>query len=529
MATLPAALTALPLAKVHPMWAALAILAPLVFLLVRRRRPVPRWALPATVAAVVVGAVLGSGVVELPTLEDLPLQEIVEDIGDAVGAWAYLIVGVLAFLETGAFVGLLAPGETFVILAGVLAGEGTLGYVELLTVVWICAFSGDMASFFLGRRLGRSFLEKHGPRFKITADRLAQVETFFDKHGGKAVVIGRFLGFVRAIAPFVLGSSGVAARRFVPYSVIGSGLWSALFVSLGYVFWQSLDQLLKWAKQGAFVFGTLVTLVVAAFVVGHWLQEPENREQARRWLHDAGETRAGRLARAAWRPFAGPARFVWARITPGDLGLEVTTLLAIATVGAFAFFGLENVLDGRLTTHGDDRLLKWLDGIRIGVAEDVARVGLVLGAPLLVGAVTLLGALFLAWRRRFFTAVTLMLAVGLGLLVTALVRDGESRLQPPGALETIDGSSFPSAVAAGAVGWVALAVALTPVLRRFPGRIGLNGLAVILAVAISCAPLVLRAAYLSDVLAGAGLAAAVMALVALVALFVSHLRQNPAG
>ncbi|WP_320670998.1 DedA family protein [Patulibacter defluvii] len=517
----------LPLAKIHPMWAALAVLAPIVLLLVRRRRPLPRWALPATVVAVVVGAVLGSGVVELPTLEDLPLQEIVEDIGDAVGAWAYLIVGVLAFLETGAFVGLLAPGETFVILAGVLAGEGTLGYVELLTVVWICAFSGDMASFFLGRKLGRSFLEQHGPRFKITADRLSQVEGFFDKHGGKAVVIGRFLGFVRAVAPFVLGSSGVAARRFVPYSVIGSGLWSALFVTLGYVFWQSLDQLLKWAKQGAFVFGTIVTVVVAAFVIAHWLQEPENRERARQWLHDAGQTRAGRMARAAWRPFDGPARFVWARITPGDLGLEVTTLLAIVAVGAFAFFGLHDVLEGRPTTRGDDQLLRWLDDVRIGVAEDIARVGLVLGEPWVVGGLTLLAALFLAWKRRLWVAVTLMLAVGLGLLVTALVRDGEHRAQPPGALEVLDGSSFPSAVAAGAVGWVAVAVALAPVLRRVPGRIGLTGLAAILAVAISCAPLVLRAAYLSDVFAGAGLAAAVMALVGLVGLFVAHLRQNP--
>src|SRR5690606_24427552 len=119
----------------------------------------------------------------------------------------------------------------------------------------------------------------------------------------------------------VIGSSGVQARRFVPYSVIGSGLWAALFVTLGYVFWQSLDQLLTWAKQGAFAFGTVIVIVVGAIAITHWLREPEHREQATEWLRRAGETRGGRVLRAVWRPISGPARFAWQRVTPGGLGL----------------------------------------------------------------------------------------------------------------------------------------------------------------------------------------------------------------
>ncbi|MBF6618976.1 MAG: DedA family protein, partial [Patulibacter sp.] len=282
----------LPLAELHPMWLSLVVLAPLAVWLARRFRVLPGWGMPVAVVAFVLGVVLGLGIVEIPAFEDLPLQRWVEDLGDAVGNWAYLIVGLLAFLETGAFVGLIAPGETFVILGGVLAGEGTIGYVQLLGVVWLMAFLGDLTSFYLGRKLGRAFLVKHGPRFKITEERLVQVEAFFDKHGGKAVVIGRFLGFIRAVAPFVIGSSGVHARRFVPYSVVGSGLWAALFVTLGYVFWQSLDQLLTWAKQGAFAFGTVVVIVVTAIAVTHWLREPEHREQAAEWLRRAGLPRA---------------------------------------------------------------------------------------------------------------------------------------------------------------------------------------------------------------------------------------------
>lgn len=518
-----------PLAQVHPLWIGLLVLAPVAFWFARRRRALPSWGLPATVVAIAAGIVFGFGIVEIPTIEDLPLQKWVEDIGSAVGAWAYLIVGVLAFAETGAFIGLIAPGETFVLLGGVLAGEGTLDYVTLLGIVWLMAFLGDLASFYLGRRLGRSFLERHGPRIKITPDRLVQVEQFFDKHGGKAVIIGRFIGFVRAIAPFLLGSGGVTARRFVPYSIVGSGLWSALFVTLGYVFWQSLDQVLAWAKQGAFAFGSVIAVVVAAFVVVHWLGEAENRERARGWLEQASTTRAGRIVLAVWRPLSGPAHFVWGRLTPGGLGLEVTTLVAVAAVGGFAYIGLDGILDDHSPTHTDRRLSGWVGDIRVGIVEDIAQVGLILGSPLVVGIASVVASLFLARRRHVWTAITLVVAAALVLFGNALAHADAGRLHPNGGLDLLTGSPPPSTVAGAAVIWVAIAVALTPSVRRIPGRIGLTGLAVILAALICCAPLVLREAYLSDVLASAGLAAAIAAVVALVALFVAHLRQYPQG
>jgi undecaprenyl-diphosphatase len=527
----PSAWASVPLAQVKPLWLGLLVLAPLLLWFFRRRGETPGWAIPATVVAVVVGAVLGSGLVTLPSLEDLPLQEYVEDVGDAIGAWAYVLVGVLAFLETGAFVGLVAPGETFVILGGVLAGEGTLGYGSLLAVVWASAFLGDTASFWLGRRLGRSFLEKHGPKVKITSDRLEHVEGFLDKHGGKAIVIGRFIGFVRAVAPFILGSSGVTWRRFVPYAVVGSGLWSALFVTLGYLFWRSLDRLLGWVKQGAFAFGTAVVVVVAIVAAIHWLGEEEHRRQVGEFFDRLGRTRGGRLAIAAWRPFSGPARFVWHRITPGGIGLEVTTLVAVAAVGAFAFVGIESLLGNgtpATTTSYDRETLRWADRLSWGPTETLGRIGVVLGSAPVVGGASLLAALFL-WirRRRVGTAIALVASVGLTLAVAALVHGGEERIAPGSALIDVSGSSFPSLVAVGAAVWVAIAVALSPSVRRIPGRIGLTGLAVILGVLICSAPIVLRTAYVSDVLAGAGLSAAVLALCGIVAIVVGHIRHTP--
>ena len=186
------------------------------------------------VALVIVAgaAVYGSGAVHLPNLE-----KAIEDIGNALGPWTYVLVGVCAFLETGAFVGLVVPGETALLVGGVIAGQGRISILAVIAIAWAAAVAGDAASFFLGRRLGRQFLVRHGSKVKITEERLQQVEAFFDRHGGPTILIGRFVSIVRAIAPFIAGSSKMSYARFLPYDVIGAGLWATALLLLGYVFW----------------------------------------------------------------------------------------------------------------------------------------------------------------------------------------------------------------------------------------------------------------------------------------------------
>lgn len=87
-------------------------------------------------------------------LPDVDAQKLLEDVSGSLGSWTYLIVGFLAFLETGAFVGLVAPGETVVVLAGAVAGQGATSVVLTIGIVWLCAFLGDTCSFFLGEKLG---------------------------------------------------------------------------------------------------------------------------------------------------------------------------------------------------------------------------------------------------------------------------------------------------------------------------------------------------------------------------------------
>src|SRR5215212_11909718 len=197
------------------------------------------------VLAFIALAVYSSGV--LSALPDP--KQIIEDVADVLGQWTYAVVGLAAFLETGAFVGLVAPGETIVMAGGVIAGQGEIDLLPLIGLVWACAVLGDTTSFFIGRRLGRGFILRRGPRLKITPQRLEQVEGYFERHGGKTILIGRFIGLVRALAPFVAGSSGFPYRRFLPFSVVGTGLWATLFCVLGYVFWQSFDRVAHVAGQ----------------------------------------------------------------------------------------------------------------------------------------------------------------------------------------------------------------------------------------------------------------------------------------
>jgi membrane protein DedA with SNARE-associated domain/diacylglycerol kinase family enzyme len=186
----------------------------------------------AGLAAVATAAV--AGLVPLPD----PTGAL-EDASRTLGAWAYPAVATFAFLETGAFVGLVVPGETAVVVGGVVAAKGDVELLPLIGLVWLAAAAGDLVSFALGRRLGRPFLERHGPCIRIGPERLGQVERFYARHGGSAVLLGRFIGLVRAVSPFVAGASGLKLRRFLPWSLAGTLAWAATFTLVGYGFSES--------------------------------------------------------------------------------------------------------------------------------------------------------------------------------------------------------------------------------------------------------------------------------------------------
>ena len=126
------------------------------------------------------------------------------------------------------------PGETIVILAGVLCSVGVLDLPETIAIATVGAVIGDSIGYELGRHLGRPWLEKHGRLVGMHGGVLARVDLLFARHGGKAVLIGRFVGFLRALAPFVAGTSRMPYRRFLLYNALGGAVWATAFVLLGY-------------------------------------------------------------------------------------------------------------------------------------------------------------------------------------------------------------------------------------------------------------------------------------------------------
>jgi membrane-associated protein len=113
----------------------------------------------------------------------------------------------------------------------------------------------------LGRKLGRRFLLTRGPRVGVTAARLERVEDFFDRHGPKAILVGRFVGLVRAVAPFLAGASGMRVRAFLPWSLLGTFVWATAFTLVGYAFHASFS-----AAAGALTHGALAIAVLVAVV-----------------------------------------------------------------------------------------------------------------------------------------------------------------------------------------------------------------------------------------------------------------------
>jgi membrane protein DedA with SNARE-associated domain/membrane-associated phospholipid phosphatase len=492
-------------------------------LLRRKRLGGERFVIVLVVAAGL--AIYGSGV-----LSGVNVQKGIEDLAKALGKWTYLLVGVMAFAETGAFIGLVAPGETAMLLGGLVAGQGQINVVTLIGIVWACAVAGDMTSFFLGRRLGRTFLVRHGSKVQISEERLHHVEGFFDRHGGKAILLGRFVGLVRAIAPFLAGSSGMALRRFVPYDVVGAGLWGATFVLLGYIFWQSFSSLVDYAKKGALALGAVIVLVVGLVWLVRWVRQPENRRRGRAWFERQAERPLVRPLALVLLPVArrgaGPARFVWDRVTPGDLGLELTTIAAVAGVGTYAFVAHVASLNAGETPIGDTAALRMVERVQAGAVVDVAKVVTNLGAFPVTVALVLVAWAVLLMRREFVESLVLGVGLALTYVGVHVTKASLDRMRPPDPLVATDLSAYPSGHSAYAITWIAVAVTVSRVLPNLASRFALVVGAIVVAAVVGLPRVSLRAHWLSDVTGGWGLGAAVFSTCGLVALVVAYVRDN---
>ena len=161
---------------------------------------------------------------------DVHLAEIIERFG----AGAYAILFLIIFCETGLVVMPLLPGDSLLFAAGAFAALGSFEVIPLILLLIVAAIAGDTVNYWIGARIGpRAF--SGNVRF-LKQEYLVRTTEFYEKHGGKTIVLARFIPIVRTFAPFVAGVGRMNYARFLAYNVIGAVVWVTLFTLAGFYF-----------------------------------------------------------------------------------------------------------------------------------------------------------------------------------------------------------------------------------------------------------------------------------------------------
>lgn len=163
---------------------------------------------------------------------DVHLKEIIKDFG----AWSYAILFGIVFVETGVVIFPFLPGDSLLFASGALAAIGAFDLWILIPVFLVAAILGDTVNYEIGKKVGTSIPPKSFLGRVVSQERMDAAQRFFNKHGGKTIVIARFMPFIRTFIPFIAGASRMRYRYFIIYNIVGAVLWVFSCTLLGYFF-----------------------------------------------------------------------------------------------------------------------------------------------------------------------------------------------------------------------------------------------------------------------------------------------------
>jgi membrane-associated protein len=191
-------------------------------------------------------------------LSDLvDLLDKLRDVEGLIETVGYVGLFAIVFAETGLLIGFFLPGDTLLLTAGLLAQRGELSIWVLIPLLIVAAVTGDATGYAIGRQAGARLFVREDARF-FRRRHLERAKAFYEKHGGKTIVIARFLAIIRTFAPTVAGAAEMKYPRFALYNIAGGALWVTSMTLLGYFVGKAVPNL------DAVFFGIVALIVVVS-------------------------------------------------------------------------------------------------------------------------------------------------------------------------------------------------------------------------------------------------------------------------
>jgi membrane protein DedA with SNARE-associated domain/membrane-associated phospholipid phosphatase len=456
------------------------------------------------------------------------VSALVENLLGLASPWGYLIVAALAALEAAAFVGLVIPGETAMLLGGVLAFTGRADVIVMMACAALGAIVGDSVGYELGRRFGAPMRRSRLAR-RIGPQRWERAEEYVRTRGGRAVFLGRFIGVLRAMVPFVAGAARMPYRTFLPYNALGGLIWAPGFVYLGYLAGHSYRRVERLAGRASLLLAAGVLLVLVVALAARWVIRHPDRALAP--LH---RLRARPAVARLERRYAGQLQFLARRLDPGRaLGLALTALLgALGLLGAGLGAVTEDVLANDEIVRVDSPISRYLIEHRepwlTTVMDAITQLG---SAAVLIPVLLVLAVIAHRVRGTWRPAAFLAAALGGAAASSTLIKLIIARPRPTsGALVEALGYAFPSGHStAAAAGWLAAALVAGSLTRSFPARVSLLAAALVVVALVGVSRVYLGVHAATDVLAGWALGGLWVALALTGAHLLTVRQQNSEG
>jgi membrane protein DedA with SNARE-associated domain/membrane-associated phospholipid phosphatase len=382
---------------------------------------------------------------------------LVETLLGLASPWGYVLVGLLAAGEAAAFAGLVIPGETAMLLGGVLAASGRAELAWMIAAGILGAAVGDSIGYEVGRRFGGPLRRSRLGR-RIGEQRWQRAEDYVRRRGGLAVFLGRWTSVLRALVPFVTGASRLPYRVFLPCNVAGGMLWATTYILLGYFAGSSYQRVERVAGRASLILTGLLILVVLVVLGARWVSRHQDATLAvvRRITHSA-------LAQRIADRYSRRLSIAAARLRPGGaFGLALAAQLAVLVVAGAVFGWLtESLLRGHDLIGPDSPVARFLEHRREPwLTTTMHGISWLSSPTVLIPVAAVVGVLAARRDASGRPLVFLTVALAGSAVLVQLVRLLVVRTRPdvPAALVA---HAFPSGHAtAAAAGWAAIAVVL---------------------------------------------------------------------